>query len=842
MGYEMKEIVNGSGRRKAGRAAAVLAAFALLAGLSSCSALFGPKLANKAGTTTLAVSVNGLSRSASRTILPANTALTGLLYDVSITQSGSPINATGLAYNAITLTGVEAGTWTLTVTGKQGTNAEFEGSTGVTITAGAANAANVTLEPLQAASGSLNVTVNWPTTQASVNGASAYWTQDLSQIKGVPSAWIAPMLATGVTSNFGSETLNIQVPSATSGTWYLAVNLTSSGVTVATVEELVQVYDYQTSTATINLAATDFSQPPAAPSNCYYVVNQTTGVPSFIWTDNSNTESGFYIYYGGSRIWTVGPGATSFTAPDNRNFTPGTTTCSVTAFNNFGESTPIQSVLADMATVPFLETEVGFTFTGIENPWSINLGNGVSISPAPIVGASVTNTPTIDAGSWKWYVNGVDQGSGVDGSSTFNFLPAAAGEYLVTVTATMNGVLYSGQLKVVVTSPSGSYTVTYSNRYADSGSPPVDPKTYNGGDSATVLGSGTLSRSNCTFGGWTDGTTSYVSTSSLTVNGNVTLYPVWTPTTSGYAMVVGPTGSWTGLAMSGDGKTVAAENWGSGGLDSALYLSTDFGTSWNNVQATNDGAISTVGLSMSADGNHVAMANASGSVFLGSNSGGAWSWTTLVGHPWNGSVAIDDSGQYLLAGDTSATGLEYSSNGGSSWSQPSSEPWTSIGTSIGLFAVNATGNGDVAYDTLGNLYVSTDSGAAWTSGAQPSGGYSFSGIAMARDDATPTHIAVFNGDLILFTTVNGGTTWTEASLPVNGTITSVAWSADGSVVLAAIAGGGIVETKDPGETTPVWTLIPGLPTSDSWSSIAVNSNGTLAFVAAQGGNIWEVKP
>jgi uncharacterized repeat protein (TIGR02543 family) len=76
------------------------------------------------------------------------------------------------------------------------------------------------------------------------------------------------------------------------------------------------------------------------------------------------------------------------------------------------------------------------------------------------------------------------------------------------------------------------YSVSYNGNDNTGGSAPVDNLHYASGQSATVLGLGTLVRSGYSFTGWNttaDGSgTTYDISASLTVDGNITLYAEWT--------------------------------------------------------------------------------------------------------------------------------------------------------------------------------------------------------------------------------------------------------------------------------------------------------------------------
>ena len=80
-------------------------------------------------------------------------------------------------------------------------------------------------------------------------------------------------------------------------------------------------------------------------------------------------------------------------------------------------------------------------------------------------------------------------------------------------------------------SASTTYRVLYEAAGVEyEGEPPIDSNEYETGDSATVLGQGTLVYSGYVFAGWTDSVDTYSEGSSLVVGtSDVTLTPLWAP-------------------------------------------------------------------------------------------------------------------------------------------------------------------------------------------------------------------------------------------------------------------------------------------------------------------------
>ena len=79
--------------------------------------------------------------------------------------------------------------------------------------------------------------------------------------------------------------------------------------------------------------------------------------------------------------------------------------------------------------------------------------------------------------------------------------------------------------------PEATYRVTYYSNDSTYGNPPIDRNEYKIGEEATVLGPNTLLRTGYSFLRWNtnaDGTgRAYLKDEKITINGPVSLYPVW---------------------------------------------------------------------------------------------------------------------------------------------------------------------------------------------------------------------------------------------------------------------------------------------------------------------------
>jgi len=186
----------------------------------------------------------------------------------------------------------------------------------------------------------------------------------------------------------------------------------------------------------------------------------------------------------------------------------------------------------------------GFTFAG----WNIQAdGNGIEYSPGDTF--VVNGQPVTLYAKWTTAISasagahGTISPSGtisaVAGQSrTFSIRPDAnyhvdsvyvdGTPVAADTTYTFSNISASGTISA--TFAVNPYSVTYDGNGNDVGTnPPVDPTLYISGQSATVLGQGSLSKAGYTFVGWNtsaDGTGTDVGVT-MTMTANITLYAKW---------------------------------------------------------------------------------------------------------------------------------------------------------------------------------------------------------------------------------------------------------------------------------------------------------------------------
>jgi uncharacterized repeat protein (TIGR02543 family) len=333
----------------------------------------------------------------SRDIIPAVLKASALSYRVRLSQTGDPIVRDRLAVTNIVVDNLVPGAWDLTVTGYFEAGKDiFQASTAVDLVAGA-NTVELTLDPLQTAvtgKGDLSLAISWPKGQ--IDTANAFLASD-------PRALRDTALATKELSavDAASTGLSIAKTGIASGTYYLTVDLSVGTALAATVIEVVHIYDYRTSAATIVLDG-KISLPPDSPTGLA-VASRTEGGIDFSWVDNSNTETG-YEFHDGSAWIALSAGKVAYTV----SVAPLVNTVfKVRAKNDFGPSAiasytfapcfvTYSANTADSGTVPVdaytyeagskvkvmatgTIAKTGFVITG----WNSNAGGtGTAFSPS----------------------------------------------------------------------------------------------------------------------------------------------------------------------------------------------------------------------------------------------------------------------------------------------------------------------------------------------------------------------------------------------------------------------------------------------------------------------------
>ena len=155
-------------------------------------------------------------------------------------------------------------------------------------------------------------------------------------------------------------------------------------------------------------------------------------------------------------------------------------------------------------------------------------------------GATATALKVVASGddlTYQWYSNTSNSTSGatkIDGATNSTYTPSTSTvgtKYYYCIVSSGSCSTTSNIVSIVVTP---TYTVTYEDNGATSGTVPTDATQYNSGATVTVkTNSGNLAKTGHTFGGWNTnssgtGTNYTAGSGTFKITGNTTLYAKWT--------------------------------------------------------------------------------------------------------------------------------------------------------------------------------------------------------------------------------------------------------------------------------------------------------------------------
>ncbi len=217
-------------------------------------------------------------------------------------------------------------------------------------------------------------------------------------------------------------------------------------------------------------------------------------------------------------------------------------------------------------------------------------------------------------------------------------------------------------------------------------------------------------------------------------------------------------------------------------------------------------------------------------IFASIDSGATWTSYGIPG-PTGGPIRIAASsdGSKLIAAGTPGDFIATSIDSGATWTINTSAPlvagayFSASYSSDGIKAVAVAQQGGIS-----GVYISLDSGMSWTVSTAPTG-TNWSSVASSADGSQLA--AAVNGGQI-YTSSDFGGHWIARD--TNRNWSSIASSSDGTKLVAAKYGGQIYTSTDSGTT---WTA---QATNANWTSVASSSDGTK-LVAADG-QIWTSTP
>lgn len=330
---------------------------------------------------------------------------------------------------------VPVGTWDIAIEGldDQGRLVARGSRSGLSVNPGSTTSATVVISATTAASGTIDVTVNWP---ASLVPGVTDWTISLGG-----TAKTSPLVTYVPPQVRYTET----VPS---GYYQLLVNLLNGAEVLAPVSVAVQVYDNLTTSAVIDLEARDFQSIPPAPTG----LAATSGDGGIIlsWTDVSRTETSYEVQRSddGSAWTDLTPSAG---LPSNTaTYTDATADWGqsyhyrVGARNSWGTAYSAEAIgawtaLGSLSLTISIASPTDATIT-------LDQVDDVILAPS----SSLTVTVTEDFDSYGWAMDGI-----MLTQQTGKNLPIACstldlGVHHLVLFVTKNGLLYSKDLRFFI--------------------------------------------------------------------------------------------------------------------------------------------------------------------------------------------------------------------------------------------------------------------------------------------------------------------------------------------------------------------------------------------------------
>lgn len=316
-------------------------------------------------------------------------------------------------------------------------------------------------------------------------------------------------------------------------------------------------------------------------------------------------------------------------------------------------------------------------------------------------------------------------------------------------------------------------------------------------------------------------------------------------------------GFYTSVASSASGSNliVGSREGGEGYTsESPLYVSRDYGATWenvtenaeldvrqywNSVDVTNNGQTMVAASSEAWDLNTFNQAESK--MFISHDAGDTWTDMSPAGNvdEWT-SVAISGDGSKIVAlAEDDHANIYTSSNGGTSWqTRPVAgiADWESASISDDGSKILVGGENGSASS---NIYLSINGGTNWTNVSPDNGDMVFDTRTAMSANGGKIAVTTFgdNGSEYgkIQVSTNNGSTWsnvTPSASAANSPWKAIAMSDNGSVLAALTDNSTMYVSKDGGSN---WTAEnPGFADNDSnnWRSVDFNDTGSRAVVAS----------
>ena len=204
--------------------------------------------------------------------------------------------------------------------------------------------------------------------------------------------------------------------------------------------------------------------------------------------------------------------------------------------------------------------------------------------------------------------------------------------------------------------------------------------------------------------------------------------------------------------VSGDGKTMVTANFATGNGDDEIFVSNDYGATFNAV--TRSDSINLYSTVISQGGDKIFVGQSVGILFFSNNYGSTFG--PLSTQPYTGyysTLSCDAECTNMLASSTS--GVSVSHDAGASWNATTSLPRNSNY----LTALSDNGQKQYAVGYHQKIYRSQDNGATWEIVSTPI--TNWSGVDC---DATGNLVVASSTERGIYVSSDAGATWTASKL------------------------------------------------------------------------------
>lgn len=397
--------------------------------------------------------------------------LSGGLHGASQTVLKSASSTAGIVVQ------LQAGAWDFTLDALEGTNGDVPVLTGTLtnqVLASDPVTLAFTLKTLTSGTGSLDLTVNWPSNKG---------------IALLDALWNGTSLLGGKVSASGTS-YHLTQSGIAAGVGILSFQFfNASGVLMATLSDAVRISPNLTSTdSALTLQSSDINTAPVAPGTPVLTNQSSTDPTASVlvqWADNSTNESGFEVWRDGTKLTTTLGGVTSFV--DTGASRSSSHTYKVIAVNNWGSNSSATASKTTRSLVTF--DYQGATGNNSQAVAETNDSGAVATLPSPTKTNEHFERWNSDAGLTTAFVAG-------------------------TSTVAAATTLYaSWDVQVSFDSGSGTAVATQTIREGASAVKPTDP-----------------TRANFTFDKWyTTGTFDTAADFNTTYTADATLFAKWVP-------------------------------------------------------------------------------------------------------------------------------------------------------------------------------------------------------------------------------------------------------------------------------------------------------------------------